>query len=104
MVWKYFGQYDSYEQETIFTENDGDDSIYADYTKNGLEILKDFNNIEDSSIYYYDKIINNNFAYNFNKIVAVEIDNVTKESLILFYKKHFDLNKYLSIKIKKLNI
>ncbi len=70
--------------------------------KEGL--LKDFNNIEDSSIYYYDKIINNNFAYNFNKIVAAEIYNVSKESLILFYKKHFDLNKYLSIKIKKLNI
>ncbi len=70
--------------------------------KEGL--LKDFTNIEESSLYYYDKIINGNFNYNFNKIIASELDNVNKNSLIAFYNKHFNLEKFVSIKIKKLNI
>jgi insulysin len=64
-------------------------------------LLKEFNNLEESSLYYYDKIINGNFTYNFNKIIASELDNVNKKSLLVFYEKYFNLSNYLSIKIKK---
>jgi secreted Zn-dependent insulinase-like peptidase len=64
-------------------------------------LMKDFTTLEESAISNYDKIINKNFMYNHNKIIASSIDMIDKPKLIDFYKRHFDLKKYFCITLTK---
>ena len=63
---------------------------------------KPINNLGESSMYHYDKIINKNFMYNHNQLISSNILECTKEELIEFYNKYFvDKNiKYVNIKLE----
>ena len=66
-------------------------------------LLKPFNNLAISVSFYYDKIANKNFMYNFNKIIASKIYDINNKSLEELYTKYFKNNNSVIIKIKKLN-
>ncbi len=66
-------------------------------------LLKPFNNLSSSFSYYYDKITNKNFMYNFNKIISSKIYDINNKSLEDLYTKYFKNNNSVIIKIKKLN-
>lgn len=65
------------------------------------KLLTPFNNLIDSSMYYFDKISNKNFLYDFNRLIGICIDDIKIDDLEIFYKKYFDLSKYVSISLIK---
>ncbi len=81
-------------------DNTSDDEYLEIITSIKEKLNKPFNNLEDSAGFHYDKIINKNFIYNFNKIIMANIDTIDKTYLFDFYKRHFSFDKYLIIKIK----
>ena len=66
-------------------------------------LLKPFNNLSISFSFYYDKIANKNFMYNFNKMISSKIYDINNKSLKDLYDKYFKNNTSVIIKIKKLN-
>ena len=66
-------------------------------------LLKPFNNLSISFSFYYDKIANKNFMYNFNKMISSKIYDINNKSLEDLYNKYFKNNTSVIIKIKKLN-
>jgi insulysin len=66
-------------------------------------LLKPFSNLLDSFSFYFDKISNKNFMYNFNKIISSKIDDIHNKSIEQLYNKYFRNNTSIIIKIKKLN-
>lgn len=64
-------------------------------------LLKPFTNLSDSFSFYFDKISNKNFMYNFNKIISSKIDDININSLESLYDKYFKNNNSITIKNKK---
>ena len=66
-------------------------------------LLKPFNNLADSFSFYYDKIFNKNFMYNFNKMISSKLYDVNNNSLKELYMTYFKNNNAIILKLKKLN-
>ena len=74
-----------------------------DEVKNSIKekVLKPFNNLIDSSMYYFDKISNKNYMYNFNSIIASYLDDISLDDIKEFYKTKFNLNTYINVSLIK---
>ncbi len=68
--------------------------------------LKDYATLNESASVNFDKILNGNYYYNFNKLIAcnIKLDYDYKIDLINFYNKYFNLDKFLNICIMSKNI
>lgn len=84
--------------------NNTPDNIFNEI-KNSIKekLMRPHNNLTESALYNFDKIINKNFMFNLNKIIASKLDTINKQDIICFYDKYFKLNKYELIEITKKN-
>jgi len=63
------------------------------------KLKQPFNDIYESSDFYVDKIINDNFMYSLNKELIKCLKNIKKSDIMRFYKKYINTKNYHCFKL-----